>query len=222
MRNINEFLKEVQKEFPDELAGKASNGGGFDGPPLPEDRQYRATITRAEWRQATGSGKYSYAITFEVTEPAEWAGRKFSEYYSIDSGNRIAAEKFSKLIGESGINVAEADTSSNEAFAKSFEGAEFVVATRTWGEDDDKTGLRYLNRDRGQALKDKIDPPKKKKVGSSLVADIQIKKDQAPGPFDGGTAEAEEEATAPAQAPVSLPGGARPSGVNLPPGLRPS
>jgi hypothetical protein len=224
MKSISDFLKGLAEEFPDQIAGK-SQFGGFDGPPLPEDQQYRATISRGEWRQSQGSGKYSYAVTFEIQEPSEHAGRKFTEYYSADeSAHRVSREKFSKLIGESGLNLAEVDQSSEETFAAAFEGTSYVIATRTWGEENDRTGLRYLNRDRGQELK-KIAPAKGQEAAKPLRADISVNKNV--GPFSAEQPETDEQgeeeevvAAEPTQAPITLPGGTRPSGVSLPPGLR--
>lgn len=215
MRSITDFLKEVKQDYPDALAGKSS-AGGFDGPPLPDDREYRATVVRGEWRQAQ-SGNYSFAFTFEITFPEEFAGRKFSEYYSIDKGNAIAAEKFSRFIGESGVDLADVDQSNNESFAAAFEGSSFIIATRIWGQDADRTGIRYLNRDRGQEPKASIQPPKKKAgAAKSLTADIQLpKRGEEPFPEE----RAAETEVAVNQPTVTLPGsGVRPP-VSLPPGL---
>lgn len=210
MQSLTDFLNDLGAEFPDEIAGKGG-ASGFDGPPLPEDRQYRARISRGEWRQAQ-NGNWSFSFTFEIIEPAEFAGRKFSEYYSKDGSNQIAKEKFAKFIGESGIPFDEIDKSSDEAFAASFEDATFVIATRTWGDQNDRTGIRYLNRDRGQALQEKIAPAKKRgSTSKPLRADISVNKDKGP---------TEESTPVAPRPPVTLPGGNRPSGVTLPPGLQ--
>lgn len=234
MQNLGNILGDLATEFPDAIEGKNPNSG-FDGPPVPSTRQYRAVISRAEWRQAQSSGKYSYSITFEITEPAEYAGKKFTEYYSLDaSAGTVGREKFARLIGESGINVKEADTSSEETFAQEFVGKEFVIATRIWGTDMDRNGLRYLNKDRGQKLLDKITPAPSElqaMAAHKLKADIQVNKQpeveqqQIPETVAEEQAEAREEHQAagtevPASTP-RLPGGsARPGNVNLPPGLR--
>ena len=222
MRSITDFLGEAAKEFGDELEGR-SVSGGFDGPPLAQNRQYRARVARAEWRQATTSGRWSYSVTYEVTEDPkdEFVGRKFSEYYSIEAGTPEAGKRaFSRFIGDSGVNVKELEypktgdvETDNNAFIKCFEGVSFVIATRVWGDDESNTGIRYLNRDRDQALLDHIEPHKPKgATKNSLVPEINVNKSK--GPFDA------DESQEVQQAPASLPGsGTRPP-VNLPPGLR--
>lgn len=224
MQDIGKILGNLGQDFPNEIAGK-STGGGFDGPPVPSTRQYRATVIKSEWYQAKSSGKWSYSLTFEITAPEEFAGKKFSEYYSIDENtNAIGREKFARLIGESGINIKDADTSSNEAFAKEFEGKEFVIATRIWGDEMDRNGLRYLNKDRGQKLLDKIDPPKNEQLQKAkLKADIKVNKDaEAAAPAEEPEEESAEYIEQPIkeQEQVRLPGGNRPNLPNLPPGLR--
>lgn len=227
MRSITDFLNTDvagDEALQDAVSGKAS-AGGFDGPPLAVTRQYRATITRGEWRQAQNSGKFSFAFTFEITEDIhdEFVGRKFSEYYSIDKdAHKVGKEKFARLLGESGINAADF-TGDNEKDAKLFEGTEYVIATRIWGEDGDRTGLRYLNRDRGQALLDNIPAPKQQGGAKApLRADISVNKQKGPAEEEPFPAEeAQEEAPVEAEKPkVNLPGASRPQGVNLPPGLQ--
>lgn len=231
MRAVTDFLGEIGEQFPDELEGK-STFGGFDGPPLDPTRQYRAEIARGEWRQSR-AGNWQFAFTFEVIEDLkdEFVGRKFTEYFTIDKGAKDGAKQaFARFIGESGLNVADLDQSSNENFAKEFEGCRYVIATRVWGEEQDQTGIRYLNRDRGQELKDNVKPPVNRGPGGSskpLNPEINVNKDR--GPFPEAPTEAEE---APAQdndlaaatsteQKVNLPGsGTRPVGVNLPPGLQ--
>jgi hypothetical protein len=220
MRKINEFLKDAAKEFPDALAGKSS-AGGFDGPPLPVNLEYRVVLTRGEWRQANNSGNYSFAMTFEVAEPAEFAGRKFSEYYSIDEGaHPVAREKFAQLIGASCIDLTEVNTDDNDEFAKAFEGTQYVVATRVWGDDGDRNGIRYLNKDYGQTLKTDVKPPKPRGGGLPTRKGPGIG-DKLALPTAQILKNTEEEAQAeqPAAPSPTLPGGAAPSGVKLPPGL---
>jgi hypothetical protein len=232
MRSITDFISnDVAKDsaLQDAVSGRAS-AGGFDGPPLPISRQYRATIVRGEWHQSQ-AGKYSFAFTFEVTEDIydEFVGRKFTEYYSIDeSANQVAKEKFARLLGESAI-PHDQFTGDNEQDAHLFEGTEYVIATRVWGEEDDRTGIRYLNRDRGQKLLDNIPPPKSAKgTKKPLRPDISVNKNRGPQqeeaeeePFPEGEPDsAESEETVQQQRPINLPGGnSRPGGVNLPPGL---
>lgn len=218
MQALGNLLGDLATEFPAEIEGKNPNSG-FDGPPLPSTRQYRAVVSRAEWRQAQSSGKYSYSITFEVTEPSEFAGKKFSEYYSLDAASgSIGREKFARLIGESGIDLKTADTSSEASFAKEFEGKTFVIATRIWGDAMDRNGIRYLNRDRGQALQTDIKPLASELAAlekNKLKADIQINKEEA----HTETQAAEESPQVEIPQTPNLPGSGRPP-VNLPPGLR--
>lgn len=232
MQQLENLLGDLATQFPDAIEGKNPNSG-FDGPPVPSTRQYRAVVSRAEWRQAQSSGKYSYSITFEITEPAEYAGKKFSEYYSMDaSAGTVGREKFARLIGESGIDLKTADTSSEDAFAQEFVGKKFVLATRIWGDEMDRNGLRYLNKDRGQKLLDNIKPAASELAAqqkAKLKAEIQVNKaeestpeeESVPEDTSAEEREAAHEQTIPQQAPPSLPGSgsARPP-VNLPPGLR--
>lgn len=228
MQDLSNLLGDLATEFPDEIEGK-NTAAGFDGPPLPSTRQYRAVVSRAEWRQATTSGKWSYSITFEITEDpkGEFVGRKFSEYYSLDaSAGEVGRSKFARLIGESGIDVKTANTSSEAEFAKEFEGKKFVIATRIWGDAMDRNGIRYLNKDRGQKLLDNITPAPaelRAKSDGKLKADIQVgKREEAHGEIPAG--ETDEETPEEVQVPteqVRLPGGnSQPGGVRLPPGLR--
>lgn len=230
MVQITDFLGDIGDEFSDELEGK-SNFGGFDGPPLDTTRQYRAEVTRGEWRQSQ-AGKWSFSFTFEIIEDPkdEFVGRKFSEYYQIDKGAHAAAKQsFARFIGESGLKVADLDQSSNEAFASEFEGCRYVIATRVWGEDGDNTGIRYLNRDRGQELKMNIKPPVVKGGNKNLKPEINVNKERGPFPETQTDEPAEaptDQETAPlseiveTKPEVTLPGsGTRPAGINLPPGL---
>jgi hypothetical protein len=230
MRSVADFIGEATKDFSDEMEGK-SPMGGFDGPPLDTTRQYRVQVARAEWRQAQGSGKWSFAITFEVIEDLqdEFVGRKFSEYYNIDQGAHEAAKRaFSRFLGESGLDIRDLDQSDNEAFISNFEGVQYVIAPRTWGEDDDRTGVRYLNRDRGQPLLDNIKPPQGRGGGSAkpLKAEISVNKEK--GPFDPMQEASQPPQEEPEQlpikevaatSPVQLPGAGTSAPVNLPPGL---
>lgn len=219
MKQLTDLIGGIVKDFPDEAAGK-NPASGYDGPPLPENRQYRAEIVRGEWRQAVGSGIWQFSFTFEILEPEEFAGRKFSENYNPE-GHVASREKLARLIGESGLDMAEVDQSSYDAFADAFVGTQYVIATRTWGTENDRTGLRYLNKDRGQALQTNIKPPVKKTQTSNLgKPDISVLKNAAansapPTDEEPAADEAPAETTAP-----SLPGtGGRPP-INLPPGLR--
>lgn len=225
MQDLTNLLGDLATEFPDEIEGKNTNAG-FDGPPLPSTRQYRAMVSRAEWRQSQ-AGKWSYSITFEITEDpkGEFVGRKFSDYYSLDaSAGEVGRSKFARLIGESGIDLATADTSSEATFAKEFEGKKFVIATRIWGDEMDRNGIRYLNKDRGQKLLDNITPAPaelRAQTANKLKADIQIRKgEQVETETETETGEG-TETEAPAQEQVRLPGSNQaPGGVRLPPGLR--
>lgn len=228
MQSLDQFLTGLEKnpDTKDILEGKASYGG-FDGPPLATTRQYHGVVSRGEWRQSQ-AGKWQFAFTFEILGDDEWTGRKFTEYYSKDGDNRINDEKFARFIGESGLDLKVVDRSSEEAFAKSFEGVEYILATRIWGTDGDRTGLRYLNRYTGQEPLLSIAPPKPQKDSKNLRADIQVNKERGPGQpeqgseTDGETAEVsgDEQDTAPQTPSVALPGSGRAPGVNLPPGLR--
>jgi hypothetical protein len=222
MRAVSDFLGEAEEKFPDELAGRSS-AGGFDGPPLAQDREYRIQVSRAEHRKSN-SGKWQFAVTFEViNDPGdEFVGRKFSEYFSIDKdAHEAARQSFARFLGASGLNVAELDQSSNEAFIAEFEGLTFICATRTWGTEDDRTGVRYLNQDRGQDPRPSIAPPKSKTGAKPLKADIMVNKNKGPaepGPAAVAT-DSETEEAPPASPPVTLPGSGVRAPVNLPPGL---
>lgn len=219
MVDIGTFLGTASGEFPDELAGK-TGGGGFDGPPLNAKHEYRCVVDRAEWRKSQ-AGKWSYAITFRVIEDPdsddEFLGRKFTEYYSIGKDtNRVGLEKFSKFIGQSGLDLAGLDQSDNQSFIDSFVDVEYVVAVRTWGSESDRTGVRWLNRNNGQALRTEVAAPKPKD-GTQKPLDAEISVDKVKGPADETpTQAAEPEPQAP---PVTLPTGNASSGISLPPGL---
>lgn len=218
MPSLDQFLTGLETNHADTLEGKTSFGG-FDGPPLATDRQYHAVISRAEWRQAQTSGKWQFAFTFEILgDPKdEFVGRKFTEYYSKDNGNKINDDKFSRLIAESGIDLKNVDRSSEATFAASFEGTEYIVATRIWGTDLDRTGLRYLNRYRNQEPLGYIAPPKSTAPKNPLRPEINVNKERGP---EQPETEIEVEPTEVSTPSVALPGDGRQPTVNLPPGLR--
>lgn len=218
MQKISDFLREAAEEFGDELDG-VSGGGGWNGPPLADDREYRVKVFRAEWYKTQG-GNMRYSIAFEVVDDpgGEFVGRKFSEYYNIDSDAPPAAKRsFASFIGASGLDISELDQSNEQAFIEPFEGITFIAATRIWGEDGDKTGIRYLNRDKNQDPRAKINPPKKRGGGSNLSADISVNKNR--GPQEDAREEQAEEAPEQEQPKVTLPGGTASATPNLPPGL---
>lgn len=184
----------------------------WDGPPLPQNLEYRVTVDSAEYKASKSSGRNQFVLTYEVNEPAEFAGRKVQDYYSPTPTNTIASEQLAKLFGALKANL-EGWGEDLEGFVKQFEGKSLVIAVRTWGEDADRTGVRWVNPDYGQTLKTDIKPPKAKADTSKLTADIEIPKPQTPA--EPATVAAPIAQPNQTTAPLPTSGG-----PNLPPGLR--
>lgn len=212
MVSLQDFLKDIKTNFQKDM-DKAREGvasGAWDGPPLPLDREYRVEVEKGEYK-ASNRGTMNLVLTYVITAPDEFSGRKMQEYYQPEPGNEIAQRKLSELIGALGPSLDGLGTDW-EVLAKRFEGATGVVALRVWGENDDRYGVRWINSDRGQELKTNVKPPKPKNAGKSLRPDVQIRKDE-PFPATATQATADDQ--------PALPNTARPSGgPNLPPGLR--
>lgn len=217
MVSLQDFLKDIKTNYQQDM-DKAREGvasGAWDGPPLPLELEYRVEVEKGEYA-ASKRGPMQLSLTYVITEPAEYAGRKLQEYYQPDPGNEIAQRKLSELIGALGASLDGLGSEWAE-LAKRFEGSTGVIALRVWGDENDRYGVRWINSDRGQTLKTNVKPPKPKGgTGKSLRPDVNINKGE---PFP-----ASQPAPAAPAAPAeqSLPGaGARPAGApNLPPGLR--
>lgn len=234
MVNLQDFLGDIKKNYAEDLKkGAEGPTGSFDGPPLPENLEYRVTVDKAEYKPSK-AGKYQLVLTYEVTEPAEFAGRKVQEYYATEPGNQISQSKMSKMLGALGPDLSNVG-GDWDTLTTRLTGLTGVITARTWGEANDRSGVRWVNADRGQTLRTNI-APQEAKGGpkNALRPDVSVPKpapvtaapaavSEAPEPEYGDEpGEGFTEAPAPAAAPV-LPGTAAPrpaGGPNLPPGLR--
>lgn len=216
MQSLQDFLKDLQTNpATKEILDKARDGvqGAWDGPPLPLTNEYRVTIDKAEYKAAS-SGKMQFALTFEITEPAEHAGRKLQDYFSPDPSNEWGHQKFTQMIGAFAPDLSNIGTDWS-ALAERFNGTSAVIALRQWGEANDRYGVRYANGDRGQTLSTTVKPPKAQGASTtkSLRPDVSIPK---PDPTPATEATPAADSATPPALPNSRPAG----GPNLPPGLR--
>jgi hypothetical protein len=235
MVNLQDFLGDLNKNYKKDMDKSASGpSGAFDGPPLPPELEYRVTVDSADYK-ASKAGNWQLVVTYEVQEPSEHAGRKIQEYYATQPGNEIAQRKVSQVLGALGPDLAGVG-SDWEVLTQRLVGLSGVIAVRIWGENNDRTGVRWINADRGQALRTNVPPPKAQAgPKNALRPDVSVPKPAAavvPAPAaeeaPEAAVEAYEEAPAesapiptPAVPPTTLPGATRPTGgPNLPPGLR--
>jgi len=208
--SLEDLLKSLQKDFGKEYDQGASGqapGGNWDVD-LPVTLEYRATVTKAEYKPSK-QGKPQIVLTYEITEPSEYAGTMLQQYVDPKPTQTWQSEQLAKLFGALRADLTK--SSDWNAFVADFEDRTVVVAVNKWGEANDRNGVRYVNADRGQVLKTNVAPPKGRgATTANLRPDIQIPKDPEPQ-----TPEPPKPAATP-----PLPGGAQSSGVNLPPGLR--
>jgi len=218
MPSLQDFLKDLQTNpKTKETLDKARDGvqGSWDGPPMPLSNEYRVSIDKAEYK-ASGSGKMQFAITFEISAPEEFAGRKFQDYFSPDPSNEWGHQKFTQMIGAFGPDLSNIGNDWT-ALAERFNGTTAVVALRQWGEENDRYGVRYANGDRGQTLSKTVKPPKSQTAAKPLRPEISVAKQPDPQPQPQP---APEEVAGPPGGAPALPNNRPAGGPNLPPGLR--
>lgn len=214
-KTLEELLGDIMKDHQgayDKGASGETPSGAWDGPPLPLNLEYRVEVVQSVFKQSA-AGRDQIALTYEILEPEEHAGRKFQEYYAPKATNEVGAQQFAHLLGVYKATVAGWGNNW-DGFAAQFEGKTAVIALRLWGDENDRYGCRWVNQDNGQELRTNLQPPKPRgKKAPSTDAEINIPK--AP----------ETEATAPVVIPptpeiAEKAAVAAPAGVNLPPGLR--
>lgn len=204
-----------------ETMDKASRGetptGAWDGPPLPTNLDYRVLVDSAEFKKSVASGRPQIVLTFEVQEPAEFKGRKFQDYYNPKPDQEVGVRKLAELFGSLQAKM-DGWGEDFEGFVKQFEGKSAVVTVRTWGSDNDRTGVRYINLDKGQELRTNVAAAKTKAKTdtTALRPEINIPKNEGPGETAPAAPPVIPSQTA-TEAPVTAP--PLPGGPNLPPGL---
>lgn len=187
--------------------GRAPNSA-WETADLPLTQEYRLVVDSAEYKTSQASGREQFVITYEVVEPSEYAGKKFQDYQSPNPTNTIGTEMLAKFFGAFQLTLDESFGSDFSAFIKQIEGRTVVAALRRWGDELDRTGIRWVNADKGQKLNTNVKPPRASTKSSPTTPDIQIPKVRT-------------EPTAPVTPPPVPPQGASvPSGVKLPPGLQ--
>ncbi len=209
--NLGDFLGDLKDEYGENLEEADKVTGAWSGPPLPLNQEYRIRIVEGEWKTAN-SGKDNVVITWEIVEPAEFAGRRGRNYYGTSDPNKITKEQFARLILAAGVsteNVRDDDDGWRE-FASRFIDKVIVAPLRSWGDENDQYSLRWTNKDTGQELKEDIKPIKPKTDLSVLKPTVGFTK---PGPEQGEPF--------PDKPVIPTPSVATPSssGVKLPPGL---
>lgn len=215
MQSLQDLLgiTDYQDDFEDAKAGNTPNSQ-WDVD-LPLTNEYRLSVEEASYGPSKASGKNQIVLTFAVVEPVEFAGAKFQEYISPNPTNTVGSQILAKMFGALQASFDGYGPDDLASFVKQFEGRTVVAALRKWGENEDRTSTRWVNLDKGQALKTDVKPPKSKGGNTTgLTADINIPKQETVAPpITIPTAD-----PAPAQQP--LPGVNLPGGPNLPPGLR--
>jgi hypothetical protein len=211
-QSLQDLLGTIATEYKEAFDNAANGTGGPTGDwrnDLPLTLEYRVRVDKAEYKNSK-AGVPQIVLTYEVLEPAEYAGAKFQDYQTAQPTTSIGSEILAKTFG---ALQAKLDGWGNDfqAFVGQFEDRTAVVALLTWGQAEDRIGVRYINLDRGQQLSTKVVPKGSKRPASSdLRPDIQIPKDAGEEPFP-----ASQPAVTPP--PISPP---TVGGPNLPPGLR--
>lgn len=218
MISLKDFLSGLNGEYKEVMENARDGGpsGAFDGPPMPLDTEYRVTVDTAEYKPSKASGVKQLAVTYEISEPSEFAGRKLQEYYQPAAGNEISLRKFSEVIGCLGPDLTGLGTTADwDVVATRLVGLTAVIALRVWG-DDDRYGVRWINSNRGQSLKTNLKPVKARTDSRSLRPDVTINKGEPFPPTETPASPVQAETS-----PAALPQAPRPNGgPNLPPGLR--
>lgn len=212
-QSLQDLLGNIKKDFGDRIQRAASGQApesAWDGPPMPLNNEYRVIVDTAEYKPSKSTGNNQFVITYEIQEPAEFGGRKVQDYVSPTPTNEAASKSLADLFGALKADL-EGWGEDFEGFVKQFVGRSAVITLRTWGEENDRYSVRWINGDRGQVLKTNVTPPKAKTNTNNLRPDIVINKPDTPT----------QATPQPTQAP--LPGGLGgevKAGPNLPPGLK--
>lgn len=216
MVSLQDLLKDIKTNhsttYENALIGK-SPAGAWDGPELPLELEYRVRVDKSELKASQASGNVQIVLTFEIIEPEEFAGRKFQDYYSPKPTNEVGSRKLAELFGALQASL-DGWGEDSDGFVNQFTDRHATVTLRRWGQANDRTGVRYINLDRGQTLRTNIVPPKVKAApttGADLRPEINIPKEEAQNPG---------AVTPPTIAPPVIETQTiTPPGVNLPPGL---
>lgn len=217
-QSLQDLLGNLKKDFGDRIERAASGQApesAWDGPPMPLTHEYRVIVDTAEYKPSKSTGKNQFVITYEIQEPAEFGGRKVQDYVSPTPANEAASKSLADLFGALKADLDGWGGDDYDGFVKQFVGRSAVISLRTWGEQNDRYSVRWINGDRGQVLKTNITPQKPKTNTNSLRPDLVIDKVEP-----AQVAAPAEPAQAPAQ--QQLPGSspAPSAGPNLPPGLK--
>lgn len=217
--SLQDLLGKIQTEHKDAFdkaaQGVAPSGDWANAGDLPLNLEYRVEVVEANYGNSKSSGNPQITLVYEVQEPAEYAGKKFSDYQSPNPTTPVGAEVLAKTFG---ALQARMDGFGNDfvAFVKQFEGKTAVVALRVWGQENDRIGIRYINLDRGQELSTTVKPKAQRGGTSNLRPEINIPKPQN-DPFPATPAAPPVTPTPASAEPATAPST---GGVNLPPGLR--
>ena len=194
MFKLSDVLGPVIEKYDADLTGLNRPQSAWDGPTLPENLEYRCEVTSAEFADSK-AGNSMIKLTLDVLEPSEWAGRKLQQTVMLKHDQAWAVDRFAETLFAFGVAGLDTYGEDINRFTNDFVGAKVIIAVNVWGDNSDRSGVRWVNRDTGRALRANIAPPKGATNGSKLRPDIVITKQ--PEPL------------------VS----AAPSGVRLPPGL---
>lgn len=221
---LQSLLGHVQKQvFDDAKAGKTPQSGWDEAAKLPLTQEYRVRVDSSKLAPSK-AGNLQFTLTFEVLEPAEYKGAKFQDYQNPAPTNTMGSEMLSKFYGALQADLDESHWNGDmDAFGAQFTDKTVVVAIRRWGDDpsDMRTGIRWYNLDKGQALKSNITPQGGRPGASSaLKPDVVLPKPaETPTVVVAQPAQPTDQPAADsAPAPTASP--SLPPGVNLPPGLR--
>lgn len=219
MPSLTDFLGDITKNYQQDIdkARSGSPSGAWDGPAMPLNQEYRVVVDRCTFGLAKQSGRPQLTTTFMVVEPEEFSGRMVQTYWSCDKTNDRAMKDFATNVGALKPDVTGLGPNDWEILANRYVGCKAVITLNTWGDANDRYGVRWINQDRNQLLKDTIAAPKPKTDSRSLRPDVVIRKAETASWSD--TNDDHEDVEAPKK--VELPGSARPAGgPNLPPGIK--
>lgn len=215
LKDVLGKIKSDHKEvFDNAQQGVAPSGDWANAGDLPLELEYRVVVDSASYGNSKASGNPQITLVYKVLEPAEFAGKKLSDYQSPNPTTPIGTEVLAKTLGALQANLDDLDGGWPK-FVQQFEGRTAVIALRVWGQDNDRLSVRYINADRGQELSTTVKPKAARQTGNLRPQpEINIPKGE---PFP------DTPAVTP---PVTPPAASNPAtppntgGVNLPPGLR--
>lgn len=215
-QSLTDLLGDIKTKYGDRIEAVSEGrapANAWDGPPMPLTHEYRVKVDSAI-AKPSNAGNLQFVITYEIQEPVEFEGRKLQAYINPKPTTEGGSRQFADFLGAMKAQMDGWGENNFDGFVAQFVGQTAVITLNTWGDQNDRYGVRWINADRGQVLKTTIAPAKPRSTGNAnLTADIQIPKDK--------TEETAAPVVSPPETPAQTPAVTPPTGgPNLPPGLR--